>query len=293
MINNLSVKNEKLPFLSKDISMGNCSNLPDFSKGPKGDERAVLEAIKNAGYEGVQGADPQICNQLGLRYSAIGRVNKVGDEEDNFKMWKEQGYECATLHVGWGMESDAEVYALIEYVLANSVITGLPIYIETHRATITQDIWRTVKMVEKFPEVRFNGDFSHWYTGLEMKYGGFENKLRFIQPVLDRVNFIHARIGTAGCIQVGIKNDGTEPYVEHFKEMWKKSFIGFLKRAKNGEYLSFTPELLKPEQSYARVFPNAEGQLVEESDRWEQAKLYTKIALEVWEQAKKEIAIKQ
>jgi len=28
--------------------------------------------------------------------------------------------------------------------------------------------------------LEFNGDFSHWYTGQEMVYGGFENKLAFI-----------------------------------------------------------------------------------------------------------------
>ena len=38
-------------------------------------------------------------------------------------------------------------------------------HIETHRATICQGMWRTVQFVKRFPELRFNGDFSHWYAG--------------------------------------------------------------------------------------------------------------------------------
>jgi hypothetical protein len=37
----------------------------------------------------------------------------------------------------------------------------LSIYVETHRATATQDVRRTVDLVSRISEVRFNGDFSH------------------------------------------------------------------------------------------------------------------------------------
>jgi hypothetical protein len=285
MNDKLNVNKPVPPFMSKDINMGNCRNLPAYSSGPRGNERKLLEEIKKEGYEGVQDGDPKICAELGLRYSASFRINKVGEGSESFRKWKDEGYECATLHVGWGMESEEEINRLVDYVLSISNKTKLPLYIETHRSTITQDIWRTVKMIEKFPEVRINGDFSHWYTGQEMVYGDIEEKWDFIQPVFDRVNFIHARIGNPGCIQVGIKNDQGEKYVDHFKEMWVRSFVGFLKRAGEGDYISFNPELLGAEIYYARVFPNAQNELVEESDRWQQARLYTEIAAECWDEA--------
>ncbi len=55
--------------------------------------------------------------------------------------------------------------------------------------------------------MRFNGDFSHWYAGQEMVYGGFEKKFAFIQPVIERVRFLHGRISSPGCIQVAVEHD--------------------------------------------------------------------------------------
>jgi hypothetical protein len=88
---------------------------------------------------------------------------------------------------GWGYEA----VRLIEAVLGASSRRSMPLHVETHRATIFQDIWRTVQFVHQFPQLEFKSHFSHWYTGLEMVYGGFENKLSFIQPAIERVRFLH------------------------------------------------------------------------------------------------------
>ena len=61
-----------------------------------------------------------------------------------------------------------------------------------------------MQFLKRFPELEFNGDFSHWYTGTEMVYGGFENKMEFFRPVLGRIGFLHGRIGNPGCMQVDI-----------------------------------------------------------------------------------------
>ncbi|MEQ8473519.1 MAG: hypothetical protein RIC35_20145 [Marinoscillum sp.] len=239
--------------------------------------------IKEAGFSGVQDGDAQLCTNNGLRITAQHRVNKIGDLDQKIIEWKSSLMDCATVHVGWGMEDDDEANRLVEYVLSTSEKNDFPIYIETHRATITQDIWRTVQIVKRFPEVRFNGDFSHWYTGLEMVNGDFDEKLSFIEPVLSRVRFMHGRIGNPGCIQVSIDRSDKSPYVEHFKEMWKRSFKGFLTSAVPGDFLCFTPELLSPEYYYAQVV-NESGRVFEKNDRWTQALLLCEIARECWEE---------
>jgi hypothetical protein len=177
------------------------------------------------------------------------------------------------VHAGWDLEADAEACGLIEGILQAADRWRVPIYIETHRATICQDMWRTVQFVKRFPEMRFNGDFSHWYAGQEMVYGGFEQKLRFIQPVLERVRFIHGRIANPGCIQVAVSRDGAEPaYVGHFRALWTAAFRGFIESGE-GSTMCFAPELLAPGIYYARTFGG-----VEESDRWEQSLLLNEIA---------------
>ena len=50
------------------------------------------------------------------------------------------------------------------------------------------------ELTKRFPEIRFNADFSHYYCGQEMVYGDFEAKLDFMAPIFERVGFIHGRI---------------------------------------------------------------------------------------------------
>jgi len=289
MIKNTNDGSNNPPSLRIDINYNTCDELPEFSIGPKGNDREKHEAIAKAGFGGIQDGDPELCKVLNLQVTAHARINKVGDLDDLMPVWISKNYNCATIHLGWGMESDAEMDNLVRYVLTESVKFDFPIYIETHRATITQDLFRTVALTKRFPEVRFNGDFSHWYTGQEMVYGGIEKKWDFLQPVFDRVRFMHGRIGNPGCIQVDVSNDKNISYVEHFKAMWKRSFLGFLKSAKPGDYICFTVELLKAEIFYARTIMNSKGEEQEEGDRWQQALLYKDIVQESWDAAQKEL----
>lgn len=190
----------------------------------------------------------------------------------------DSGFVCGTLHVGWGMEDDAAVRKFIEAILSASEKRRLPLYVETHRATLLQDIWRTLQIVNWYPEIRFNGDFSHWYTGQELVYGGFENKFQFIAPVLERVRFLHGRIGNPGCMQVDL-GDGDakgQPFVGHFRELWTASMRGFLESATAGDYLIFCPELLASDIYYAQS---------RDSDRWRQSLVLCQIARECFANA--------
>ncbi|MEN3323143.1 hypothetical protein VP395_05355 [Mariniflexile soesokkakense] len=289
MIKNTNDGSNNPPSLRIDINYGTCEDLPSFSKGPKESDREKHQAIAKAGFGGIQDGDPELCKEFNLQLTAHARVNKVGDLKDLLPLWKSLNYNCATVHLGWGMESDLEMDALVNYIKESSEAFDIPIYIETHRATITQDLFRTVELIKRFPEVRFNGDFSHWYTGQEMVYGGIENKWDFIQPVFDRVRFLHGRIGNPGCIQVDVIDSKNISYVEHFKNMWTRSFIGFLKSAKPGDYICFTVELLKAEIFYARTLVSSDGSEQEEGDRWQQALLYKEIIQQCWEDAKRQL----
>jgi hypothetical protein len=257
-------------------------SLPQNSSGPRGAFRRRLEALQEAGFDGVQFAalasKEQLgdCASLGMRYAGSSRIN-VPEEAPKFaEQMAGDGYECATLHVGWGLENDEEAARLIESVLQATQRWGVPLFIETHRATIFQDMWRTVSFVRRFPEIRINGDFSHWYTGQEMVYGGFEKKFAFIEPVLERVGFLHGRIGNPGCMQVRVDADAT--YVGHFKQLWTAAFRHFLRSASPESSIYFAPELLAADIYYARTFPGCDGAMIEESDRWEQSLMLKRMA---------------
>ena len=286
MVVNTNDGSQAAPYLRTDISKGNLIALPEFSTVPETEGLAFYEALKAAGIQGVQNGDIDLCRQAGIGCTKGGRINKPEEADPLAAEINDQGFDAISWHVGWGTESPDAVLALVEAVLLASQKYGIGIYIETHRATITQDMWRTVWITEQFPEVRFNGDFSHWYTGQEMVYGNFEDKLDFLAPVFDRVRFLHGRIGDPGCMQVDIGDGKNRPHVDHFKEMWTRSFMGFLKSAEPGDYIAFNPELLPAQSHYARLIPGPEGKLIEEGDRWEQALLYNEIARECFKDAK-------
>lgn len=263
------------------LSLDGLSPFPD---GP-------VAAIKAAGYDGIQFIDPLDRTGLaqaraaGLGVCGSSRVNKPEEARPIAQAAADDGLECLTLHVGWGMESDDEGARLIEAILDASARTRVPLYVETHRATLFQDMLRAVQFTGEFPELRFNGDFSHWYTGQEMVYGGFEAKLAFMQPVIERVRFLHGRIGNPGCMQVAIAPDDSAPYVPHFRTMWAQCFAAYLVHpAPQQPFITFTAELLAPEIYYARTFNG-----VEESDRWEQSLLLVQIARECFQQAERQL----
>ena len=294
MIRNTNDGSQAAPAMRCYLNLMSLEAMDGFPAGPHvTDAKARLAAIKEAGYDGVQfidkvsAAEIRACESLGLGRASLGRVNEPIEADEFAERMAAEGQECATVHVGWGLEDDDQAARLIEAVLAASAKYDLPIYVETHRATIFQDMWRAAGFLKRFPELRFNGDFSHWYTGQEMVYGGFERKLKFIQPVLERVRFIHGRIGNPGCIQVNI-DDGDEsrhPYVGHFRQLWTAAFAGFLETAAPGDHICFVPELLAPRIYYARTFPGSGGALREESDRWRQSLVLRRIARECFERA--------
>jgi len=248
------------------------------------------------GFDGVQlTSDAPVPAGAWLPHCGLNRINTPLEADAVAAKHAARGDQVATVHVGWGLESDAAISALVEAVLRAAEKHRLPIFIETHRATITQDLWRTVQIAEKFPEVRFNGDFSHYYCGQEMVYGGLEMKLAFMEPIFARTGFLHGRIASPGCMQVPIEADtaarpqqahGVVNYLEHFREMWTRAMLGFLRAAGPGDALIFAPELLAGTHYYARLFSDASGRLVEESDRYQQALLCGKIARECFAAAR-------
>lgn len=283
---NLNNGGNNAPALRVDINHLNLSTLPPLPGYPQGDARALHEAAAEAGYGGIQDGDPELCRELGLGLTLTGRVDKPEDALDMAQRGKDLGAECMTLHVGHEYTEDQEMDVLAGAILEASAQSAFPLYIETHRATITQDPFRTVKLVERFPGIRFNGDFSHWYTGTEMTYGDIEEKWRRLTPVFDRVRFMHGRIGNPSHMQVDLGDGTGKPFVEHFVAMWTRCFQGFLQTAEPGDYIVFAPELLHPDIYYARLVRDPSGHWVEESNRWEQAQVLRRLAQEAFAAAR-------
>jgi len=282
-ISNVSDQSAAPPRLRIGLSLVTLMDLPEGSLGPRGP--LALHAVREAGFEAIQTRDPVAARDAGLVPTGIARVDRPEQARVVAAQHRDAGYDCTTLHVGSGFETDDEAAALVEAIVEASVGEGHPMFVETHRATITQDMKRTLDLVDRCPGVRFNGDFSHWYTGAEMVYGDLAAKVARLAPVLERTRFLHGRISDPGCIQVAIPDDPADVHVGVFRDLWARGFEGFLATAQPGEVMGFYPELLPASLFYARRVPDAAGQRREETDRWTEALKLVDLARAVWTDA--------
>jgi hypothetical protein len=283
------------PRLKIYLNLDTLADLRPGSEWPGLEGLPAYQRLLSDGFEGVQitsGAPPEAR----MPHCGLDRISAPGEADAVAAQHAARGDQCITVHVGWGLENDDEVDRLVEAVLTASNNHQLPIFIETHRATITQDLWRTVQITRRFPEVRFNGDFSHYYCGQELVYGDWNTKLAFMDPIFERIGFMHGRIASSGWIQAPIDSDlnsrprqadGVANYLDHFKDLWTRAMYGFLRTADRGDVLIFAPEILARTYYYARTFPDAGGNLVEESDRYNQARTYGRLAIACFAQAKR------
>jgi hypothetical protein len=242
------------PRLSVYLNLDNLVDLRADSVWPGLEGLRRYERLQADGFEGVQlTVNDSPLMGAPLPYCGLDRINTADEADTIAAKHAERGDLCITVHAGWGMEDDDEVFRLVEAILAASDSHRLPIFIETHRATMTQDLRRTVQITRRFPEVRFNGDFSHYYCGQEVDYGDWGSKVDFMEPIVNRVGFLHGRIASSGCMQVPIGTDltsrpaqahGAINYLDRFKELWTRAMLGFLRNANPGDVLIFAPELL-------------------------------------------------
>lgn len=293
MIPSLNDGSGRAPRLRLDLNIGTLWGLsPSVSRPWMADVTGSdvdLGPLRRAGYEGVQAYDPQPAQRAGLAVTGMGRITRPEDVAPLAAAQKDAGMQATTVHLGSGLESDAEIDALVDAVLAVSARLGHPLLIETHRATVTQDIRRTLDLVDRRPEIRFTGDLSHWYTGHELTYGDVEAKLSALEPVLQRVRLLHGRMGDSGAIQLALEGREDREFVRHFRWMWTRCFAGFLASAGPGDVMVFAPELLPAVASvagqpvrlnYAREVPDGQGGWEEEGDRWREAQRLCGIARE-------------
>lgn len=189
--------------LRRDICLGGMARLVPGSAGHGLGLADQLALLHRHGYRGVVAWDSwDAIRNAGLIPCGMGRILAPEEALPLARRHADAGLDFTTLHVGTGFESDDDMARLAEAVLQAAAATGHALHIETHRATMTQDIRRTTELVARIPELSFTLDFSHWYTGHEMTYGGeFAERLAWCDPVFARVASIQLRMGTSGAIQ--------------------------------------------------------------------------------------------
>lgn len=223
--------------------MATLQGLPAVSAGARESLAAQLALLPALGIGGVLAwSDWPAIRAAGLGVHAMGRIDSPDDAEALIASHVDAGVASSTLHLGTAFDTDAQMDRLAVAVLEAAAHHGHTVLVETHRATVTQDPWRTLRWVERFPELLFSLDASHWVVGGELDYGGgFADRLPLLDPVLRRSPMVQGRIASGGAIQVGVDDPG--PWRAQALALWTRAFA-LRRREAPDQPIAFCPELL-------------------------------------------------
>jgi sugar phosphate isomerase/epimerase len=247
--------------------------------GYEGTLDSFCTKVKKAGYDGIEMWWPMEHQEQELLFAAlkkhdlaIGFLCGVGEEDASkhiaaFKNMVNSVLENAqqkplyiNCHSGKDYFSFDANNEIIEFTIAQSKKSGIPICHETHRSRMLYSAPNTKLFMEKNEALRITLDISHWCNVHESL---LHDQEKTVQMALTRTDHIHARIGHAEGPQV---NDPRAPEWEttvqrHFE--WWDAVVQM--KIKNGATtMTFLTEFGPP--NYMPTMPYTQQPL---SNQWE------------------------
>lgn len=218
---------------------------------------AFFEQVKSAGYDGVEMSLPldqaerdKIVNLLAeYDLKLIGQhwecnFSDTENYENDFGNYLRNLAAANPLFINSQTGKDYFSFernvALIHQADAIAAETGIRIIHETHRGKFSFSANVISPYLDRFPDLRLCGDFSHWCTVAESLLQEPEQQLIFRQ-VIPRVDHIHARVGFSQSAQVA------DPRAPEYEEAlnchlrWWDMIVA-QRREEGTQVLTVTPE---------------------------------------------------
>ncbi len=211
---------------------------------------ASLEALAGLGLEFLQFGPavrlrPDRVRALGLSCVASITWNLFpgdADLERTIGRAQDLGFQSASLLVGGSLLPDDELFRRVERLVEIQERCGFPVVLETHRATITESVPRTLLLARRFCTLRFNLDLSHWFVTHRLDRIPPAAFVELARPALERVDLIHGRVASPDEIQTSLQN---AEYRQFFEHVWNWVV------EHSNPAVRFAPELLPTSMGYA------------------------------------------
>ena len=172
-----------------------------------------------------------------------------------------------------GLEDMEEV---IRQWLGMAEDVGVPIQFETHRNCITNDLYTTLQLMERIPDMRICADLSHYVVDREFWFPLSEHDLGLVSRVLARSDSFQGRVASRQQIQLQLDFPQHQKWVDLFKGWWREGMADWRARNVAGDCI-FVCELGPPE--YAMTGPDGR----EMSNRWEESQRIMAWVRDIWQ----------
>jgi hypothetical protein len=162
--------------------------------------------------------------------------------------------------------------------IALGAAEGIPVYLETHRQSMTTDLLFTTRLVNRMPELKLVADLSHVMTGQEWSFPPLTyEEETMVEHLLRRAESFQGRIASAQHIQISPDFAQNQVWVDIFKGWWTKGLGWWRERHDDDAACVFLCELGPPDYAIT----GADGW--ELSDRWTDALTIKGWAEDIWQ----------
>jgi len=274
------------PKLRKVYSWWSFIGLP--RGGPEWTMEEKFRRAKEAGFEGIEMMvlEPKdedrvrrLLDETGLFLGSQGHPYSVADFKTFLGQAKRVRAEYIFVHPGNAFMSDDDAVNLVREGYKVAYDLGVPMTLETHRGTVTENAYRAIHLVEQIPQLRLTGDLSHYGIGGEMGSLPAAGLIKRLSPLLDRIDTLQTRITNGEQVQVDV-GAGDGKLAQNWVELWAEAIRRWRTQAQPGDWFPFCTELGPPTYSILDL----EGKEI--SDRWEQSLVMKRLMEQAWEKSK-------
>lgn len=257
---------------------------------PDGVERSdeeAFEMVAEAGFDGmcldlgaseieVAKATLPLFRKHGLGCMINAFPNTLADLQPVLDMAKEFEADYVNI-IGQVMPFTVEEgETVVRHWMAMADRAGVPILFETHRNCITNDLFYTLQLMDRVPNMPICADLSHYIVDREFWFPIREGDQALIRRILERADSFQGRIAGREQVQLQIDFPQHQKWVDQFKAWWAEGFRSWKARHGADDTMIFLTELGPPE--YAITGPDG----FELSDRWEEALKIKGWVEEIW-----------
>jgi hypothetical protein len=254
-----------------------------------GQERTLeanVEMIASAGFDGVSAhcTDRASVRRLhdlirphGLAFEGQCFPKSVGELKPVLEIATEFGVTHLDLQPDVRPRRVDDCLPLLEGWRRLEEEVDFPIYIETHRDRMTTDLYFTLDLLDRLPDLRLLADLSHYLVGREFAWPVADENHRLIQRILDNSWAFHGRVASREQVQIEIGFPHHRMWVDLFCDWWEYGFRSWKRRAGPDDALTFTCELGPKPYAITGVDGN------DTTDRWRESKALMEIARRLWD----------